>query len=195
MDSFNKLFSFVAVVLFGLELFTAGANFADNQVANGVVALVLAGLWGGWLLIEWTSRGQTLKHYRKLTDRVDNIFDDLAKVVDTKQSEKKHAERIAEIMRSVIDDVTNGNKVQKFHTAKIEKLFHEKVADHWAKVQVVKPGELEVEIANHPFKAGSVKKKATAPGRSARHDEAAKRGDAARTKLNKKVPAKKVGKK
>lgn len=188
MDSFNKLFNIIAVVLFSLELFIAGSNFADNQVASGVVALVLAGLWGGYLLIEWDIRNKKLKHYRKLNKRIDEIFNDIAKVID-EPKKPSHQEQMTKLLHETIDKVTGGNRPPKQADIKtIEAEFAKASGDHFAKLTIM-PGGIQVEIANEPFKA-----KRAAPGRSARHDEAAKRGDAARAKLNRKAPAKKASK-
>jgi len=49
----HKVFNVFAVVLFSLQLFTAGADFADNHVADGVINLVLAAFWGAFLLISF----------------------------------------------------------------------------------------------------------------------------------------------
>lgn len=193
--SFNKLFVLVAMVMFSLELFIAGSNFADNSTANGVVALVLAAFWGGFLLIEWTDRGRKLTHYRKLNKRVDDIFNTIAKVID-EPKKPNHKEELTKLLHQTIDKVTGGNRPPKQADIKaIETEFAKASGDHFAKLTIM-PGGIQVEIADKPFKANRAKKAVVvAPGRSARHDEAAKRGDAARAKLNKKAPAKKVSKK
>lgn len=67
---FNKVFSFFAVVLFSLQLFIAGASFADNQVADGVVNLVLAAFWGSILLIEV----YRLNLRGRLADRLEDLM-------------------------------------------------------------------------------------------------------------------------
>jgi uncharacterized membrane protein YccC len=67
---FNKIFNLFAVVLFCLQLFISGANFADNSVADGVVNLVLAAFWGSILLINvWG-----LSRRANLSDRLEDLM-------------------------------------------------------------------------------------------------------------------------
>lgn len=73
MSALNRLFNFIAVVMFTLEVFSAGAKFADNSVADGTIALVLAAFWGGVLLIEWS----TLRLRAKRLEKADRFIDEL----------------------------------------------------------------------------------------------------------------------
>lgn len=149
----SKLFNFIAVVLFSLEMFSAGANFADNEVTDGVISLVLAAFWGGLLLIEWIFRGKMLKLYEKLEKKTDEIFKDMGKIVD--EAENKEPDYLGELI-AITERIGAGKKPTKAMGPKIEKAFHEKFPDRWLRLTLNKNGKFDAEVSNHPF--GPVKK-------------------------------------
>jgi hypothetical protein len=81
-SAINKLFNFVSAVMFSLHMFIAGASFADNRVTDGITSLVLAGLWGGILLIEWHSRTLQIRSLRKLQDISDELWGEVMAMLD-----------------------------------------------------------------------------------------------------------------
>lgn len=91
----SKLWNFFAIVLFTYSVFIAGASFADNQVADGVLNLILAALWGTILLGEWVMRGRELKALRKIDRLMDRLFHDMARAIERVESEEANKKKPA----------------------------------------------------------------------------------------------------
>lgn len=71
---FNKVFNAFLVGLFGLDLFLAGAAFADDNTGSGVRLLVTAGLWGAILLMNFALFANRERRLEKHVDRAMDSF-------------------------------------------------------------------------------------------------------------------------
>lgn len=151
MDStFNKIFRVFALVLFAHSMFVAGAEFADNQINDGVSNLILAALWLTFLVFEWHLRGKRLKLLEKLERKSDEIFRDMAKALEAKEREQD--DEIAQTLHDVTKKVVGKNKPAKSHISKIVAEFEKRLPGRYLKLDLdQKSGKFNAEVSNEPF--------------------------------------------
>ena len=98
---FNKLFNVLAVVMFSLQMFSAGARFADNAVADGVTDLVLAAFWGGFLLISFLTYASRERRLEKILERSMNDVKDFIRKDHKAYLARKEAENAEQSSKAV----------------------------------------------------------------------------------------------
>lgn len=154
----SKIFNFFALILLIWSVFISGFSFADNDVAAGILNVILAALWLSILVAEWSFRGQQLKLHKKLTDKSDEIFKTMRNALDSiENKEDDHAEKLANLLVDITDEVTGQTRGgrKKMPTPvqmrKIEKIFNDRTGHH-AKMTIVGKKGMDVEISNESFK-------------------------------------------
>lgn len=183
------------ILFVGLFLFTAGAEAQRHNYQEAVVDVLLGAfflaIFGAVIAqkfsefnsaVEAAVRDARYQEKLKAEKATGEMLAGLNKFMDA-QIEEKHQHDMVE---AIIKDIVGKGKPAAKHCAKIEKAIHDNL-ELFADVSYNKQGGFDIGLSKEPIEK-------PAPGRSAAHEAARKRGDASRAKANKKPVTTKKGK-
>lgn len=180
----TKVTVLFSILFIGFMVFTAGQSSAHhwyNQMTlNLLLGAFFAAIVGAIVADKYGEVGSRIEAARR--DEKQKASRVMGEMIEAMRAATEEA-RKADMINAIIKDVTKGKKAQKVHVAKIVKAIHDNL-ELFAEVSINAEGGFDVAFQDTPLEVPPKPKRA-APGRSAAHDAAAKRGDAARAKIAK----------
>lgn len=178
----SYLFQALAVVVILYSTFFAGFDAAHHWYQSMVFQIIVAAFWVPILFI-WQINHRLDVESDMLDEQIKHLegFKEVLEELEAKREEELHTRDLAHEAVVCYMQITKGGgrKPTKSEMKKIAKLFHERNG-HYLKMNSSTDEGGEFEIQDELTDEDHI------PGRSAAHEAARKRGDAARAEVNNK---------